>query len=186
MVSLSLIPQVVSQNLDIHDVEVANIFLSERYLSCQKNLYFIVELRNSGTESEAVHAELFSPSMGMREFSPVFAIQSDESASLTIPVSLEVEPEGEHEVEVAVYFNNEINQGLAHFNFEGCKEEKQEIQLDTSMPQVQQSYSFNDAKASIGDWSAQLVFVVIMVAVIFFLVLIYLLKILFQKITRNR
>ncbi len=164
---------------DVHRIDILNLFISETSLTCNKNIYTVIEYKNAGTDNELVHLELVNEQLGINEFTPVAMLQPNRLGSITIPIALEQEPEGEVEFEVLAYFNNEIRRYFKSFTFAGCPEAPN----PTSMPDATLlAQTSQEAKNQPQGWSTQTWFVTLMVIIIFILVIIYILKLYIERI----
>jgi hypothetical protein len=182
---LLVTPGVLAQNqlyTDLHRVDVLDLFISERYLTCSTELFVVAEIKNTGTEPEYVHVELSSPSLRVHAFSPITQLDPNTIDSITMPLTLEEEPEGLHEFEVLVYYHNEIKRSFKTFTFEGCAEVHD---IETQSDILVQTGSTPSPRPSL-SLSGQMLFVMIMVLVVFLLAVAYLLKLFFQKVTGGK
>ncbi len=91
---------------------------------------------------------------------------------------MQQEPEGTYEFEVIVYFSNEIKRSFKSFTFTGCPEPPQPqplLDLASHTPKPQENKQL---------LSAQTIYIIIMLIIIFLLALIYLFKLFLEKSTR--
>ena len=168
---------------DEHKINILNLFISDNYLECNKNLNAVIEFKNSGTENEYVHMELMNERLGIDEFAPIVLVKPNGIASVTIPVALESEPKGEYELEVLAYFNNEIKPYFKSFMFKGCQEAAKDGMYPDDAIMTQSSLQSKETAPK--GLNSQAWYIIIMVALIFVLVLTYLLKLYVQNITNR-
>ncbi len=168
---------------DEHKINILNLFISDNYLECNKNLNAVIEFKNAGTENEYVHMELVNEKLGIDEFAPIVLVKPNGIASVTIPATLESEPKGEHEFEVFAYYSNEIKPYFKSFTFKGCQEPaKDDMQPDDAI--IAQS-GLEGRETAVKGLNLQTWYIILMVALIFVLVLVYLLKLYIQNITNR-
>ena len=187
LIVILMVPSILAGNssfTDMHQINIVNLFISDASLKCNKNLYAAIEFKNAGTENEYVHMELVNEKLGIDEFAPIVMIQPNKHDSVTIPVTLKQEPEGNVEFEVLAYFNNEIRRYFQSFTFKGCPDApKTDSAVDPAL--FTQSSSESKEKALQG-LSMHTWYVIIMIILIFLLVLIYVLKLYIQSITQKK
>ena len=172
----SIITPVTAQAItELHDISILNVFISEKYLECKKDLYASIEMKNEGIENEYVHVELSNVELGIDEFAPIIMIQPKKLGSVTIPLTLEEEPEGAYEFEVLVYFNNEVKRYFKTFAFQGCPETP--LPPPTTLNLASESQSQKTSQQP----SAHTWYLIGMVILIFILSMIYLLKLYIEK-----
>lgn len=166
---------------DVHRIDVLDLFISEKYLSCTTTLVAVVEIRNSGQESESAHVELSSQDLGVREFSPLVLLAPRQIQSLSLPFTLREEPKGSKEFEVIVYFGNEVKRSFKSFTFLGCPEEVPLVSSPLTPPSS--SLPPTASSLTLSSVSAHLLFSLVLGLLLFFLAVIYLLKLYIRKNT---
>ena len=175
--SLLLFPSVLageSLSSEVHQIELLNVFIGDSSLTCNPHVNVVVELRNSGTENEAVQLELIQSELGIDEVAPIFGIQPQRLESITFPLLLSQEPEaGDYEFEIIASFHNEIRRHFASFTFKGCPEQPKMTGMTDTALMVQSGL---EPVKTLQGWSNQTWFLIIMTIILFILVLVYLLK----------
>lgn len=169
-----------SLSSEIHQIDFLNVFIGDSSLTCNQHINVVVELRNSGTENEAVQLEIIQPELSLDEVAPIFGIQPQRLGSLTFPLTLDHEPEaGDYEFELIAYFHNEIRRHFASFTFKGCPEQPKMTGMTDTTLMVQSGL---EPVKTLQGWSSQTLFLIVMVVILFVLVLVYLLKLYIENI----
>ncbi len=169
--------------IELHKVEVVNAFISDQYLTCSRQAYLVIELKNAGELNEVVHMQVLNEALGVNEFSPLFAIDAQEFASTTIPLMFAKEPTGKYTIEIALYFQNKVTQTLKEFTFKGCPSlpsplGKQGVQEEKQSSEEKEEQKEPGIDPELGG---QLVFMGGMVVVILILLMIYLFKVYIER-----
>lgn len=175
ILSINLVNSAISSD-ELHNIKVKDIFISEDQLSCPKHLSIIVQVQNDGENDENVFVELSNEKISLVEVSQIFNIKPDSIEVATFDLDLPAGIEGEQEFEAAVFFNKESGRMFQTFNFKECLKEEPPVQDLTNLEPPQNNPVPEDYSIS-----AQVIFVIAMLIIIFILAVLYIIKIYLEK-----
>ena len=179
LVLISTLVQAALSLDDLHNIKVKDIFISDDLLNCPKQLNVLVQIQNDGKNDENIFVELSSPKLKVSEVSQIFNIKPGSIEVANFDLVFTDGIEGEHEFEAAVFFNKESNNIFKSFTFKVCQKDQppvkdiHNLELKKTSNQINQHESYKV--------SAQTLFLVTILFIIFMLAILYIIKVYLEK-----
>lgn len=176
---LAVIVQADFSSLRDHKVEVKDIFVPPRYLTCQKEIPVMVEVRNTGNHNENVFLELRNDRYDSSEVMQLVDLKKERVEIVAFTVTLLEIPQGDVEFEAVASYAKRTSRFFQTFTF-SC-EEKEPVTIIQGTPGMSAQEQKIPAKEYYYTLSALTIATFALVILIVTLAIVYIVKTYVEK-----